>query len=167
MTPSTDHPPILVIDDNRDIHADFRKVLCGKRAAAPSLGQLEAELFGATTARAAANYELRSAFSGEEAVDLTRRQFAEGVRFALAFVDMRMPPGWDGMRTMAELQKIDPDIQFVVCSAYSDHTPGQVYERLDVQPRHGILFIRKPFVPAEVRDIAARFTSVDVSGPRP
>lgn len=146
--------PILIVDDNRDIHADFRKVLCTANKDEALLDELDASVFGGELPQAKADYVLDSAFQGAEAVELARRALAAGTPYALAFIDMRMPPGWDGLRTMQELKKVDPNLQFVVCSAYSDYTQDQVCERLEI--RDGILFIRKPFDPADVRQIAAK-----------
>lgn len=148
---------ILIVDDNLDIHADFKKILCPDMAAASRIADLEASLFGESAAASGPKIQLDTAFQGEEAAKMTARALAENRPYSLAFVDMRMPPGWDGLRTMEEMKKIDPGVNFVVCSAYSDYTPDQVCQRLEI--RDGILFIRKPFDPADVRMIAGRMSA--------
>src|SRR5271155_1484677 len=94
---------ILVVDDNAAIHGDFRKVLGTdvEDAAQAALAVLEADLFGETrTSAARPKFEITSAHQGEEAVEIARNALAEGRPFAMAFVDMRMPPGWDGLQTI-------------------------------------------------------------------
>lgn len=150
---------ILLIDDNKAIHADFRKVL-GDEARSPghaALQALESELFGAAPrASCRPQFELHSAHQGLEGVELARAALADGQPFALAFVDMRMPPGWDGLRTIEELWKVDPRIQVVICSAHSDYDWSEVAQRLNHSDR--LLVLRKPAEPIEVLQCAAALT---------
>ena len=150
-------PKILIVDDNPEIHADFRKVLCPPADANRQLDELESSLFGAAPAPAAAQYALSCALQGQEAASLARTEIAQGRHFSLAFIDMRMPPGWDGMQTMLELKKIDPSLRFVVCSAYSDYTRAQICQELGWP--QDVLFVSKPFDPAEIHAIVGRLTA--------
>src|ERR1700688_4701378 len=88
---------ILVVDDNPAIHKDFKKILCGEED--DTLLQAEAELFGAAAPAApkAHGYELTSAHQGKEGLEAVCSALEKGTPFAMAFVDVRMPPGWDGM----------------------------------------------------------------------
>ena len=119
----TANPRILLVDDNAHIHEDFRRVL-GKRSGDDELEALGAELFGdsAPPTERSAGFELESAFQGEEALGKVVASLAAGQPYALAFVDVRMPPGWDGVKTTSEMLKTDPNLSIVICSAYSDHT---------------------------------------------
>ncbi len=145
---------ILVIDDNEAIHADFRKVLGSTPLAGEDkLDMLESELLGSNTATAAPRFELDSAFQGEAGVQQAAAAVREGHPYALAFVDMRMPPGWDGLKTIEQLWKVDPDIQVVICSAHSDYEWKQVTERLNHPDK--LLVLRKPFEPIEVQQCAS------------
>lgn len=153
---------ILVIDDMPSIHDDFRKVLgSADTASAKStvdLNDLESQLFGAGAPLAAAiasgaRYELDFALQGEAGRDKLRQALAEGRPYAMAFVDMRMPPGWDGVQTIRELWKLEPNLQVAICTAYSDHTPDQVAHELKLDGR--MLILRKPFDKAEVRQLTA------------
>jgi len=105
MSPAT---RILVVDDNAAIHEDFRKILRPDRAPAP-LAAARAALFGESSAAAAAalEYDVECASQGEEGLRLARAAVAGGSPFSVAFVDMRMPPGWDGLRTCQELWAAD------------------------------------------------------------
>ena len=162
---ATDPYRILVIDDMPAIHEDYRKVLCGTgtAGAADALAEMESVLFGGNDAGgnpglvAAAcpvppRFELDSALQGEEGVAKLAAAQRAGRPYAMAFVDMRMPPGWDGVRTISELWKVDPGLQVVICTAFTDYTPEQISGRLGVDGR--MLILRKPFDGHEVRQLA-------------
>jgi two-component system sensor histidine kinase/response regulator len=148
---------ILIVDDNRAIHDDFRKILCTKDYDA-GLRDVEMALFGESDASPdmGSAYEVDFALQGEEAYHKVRAAMAAGRPFALAFVDMRMPPGWDGLETIEHLWEVDPDIHTVICTAYSDHSWADIVERLVRQQQW--LILKKPFDNAEVCQMAAALT---------
>src|SRR5437870_3718948 len=112
---------ILVVDDNRAIHDDFRKVLEAKSDAVSALDDMEADLFGGGgTPLGGAAFEIDSAYQGEEALAMVQRSLREGRPYLLAFMDVRMPPGWDGIETTRRIWEIDPRLQVPLCTAYSD-----------------------------------------------
>ncbi|MEP6883384.1 MAG: EAL domain-containing protein [Gammaproteobacteria bacterium] len=146
---------ILIIDDNAAIHLDFRKVLGAQaeHSAQAALDVLEANLFG-DAARPATrpNFEIDSAHQGEEGVAMVSQALREGRSYAMAFVDMRMPPGWDGLKTIERLWATDPDVQVVICSAHTDYDWTEVVERLGHSDK--LLVLRKPAEPIEVLQCA-------------
>ena len=144
---------ILVIDDNAAIHEDFRKVLSPPVDSGNALDLLETELLGESVVTVAPQFELDSAFQGQEGLEKLFFAQGEGRPYAMAFVDMRMPPGWDGLRTIEELWKADPALQVVICSAHSDYEWGEVMSRLNHSDR--LLVLRKPFEPIEVQQCAS------------
>ena len=87
---------------------------------------------------------------------MLREAVATGRPYALAFVDMRMPPGWDGIRTITELWRWDPNVQVVICTAYSDHSWAEIVARLGV--RDNLLILKKPFEAIEVGQLAYALT---------
>ncbi len=145
---------ILIIDDTPSIHDDYRKVLgAGCDSASADVAQMEALLFGANDAAAdEPRFEIDSALSGEEGVELLKKSIEKNAPYAMAFVDMRMPPGWDGVQTIRELWKIEPNLQVVICTAYSDYTPQQISAELRLGGR--MLILRKPFDGVEVQQLA-------------
>ncbi len=146
---------ILVTDDNAAIHEDFRKILAADATAEADLRQTESLLFGDTpdTPALRAAYVLDFALQGKQAVESVARARADGRPYALAFVDMRMPPGWDGLETIEHLWKTDPDVQVVICSAHSDYDWMDVVERLGHSDK--LLILKKPFEPIEVLQCAS------------
>jgi signal transduction histidine kinase len=156
---------IIIIDDNKAIHDDFRKVLTQSEGANPALNHLESDFFGGDQegegegeggGEDADLYEIDSALQGQEGYEIVKAAAETNNPFALAFVDMRMPPGWDGLKTIEYLWKVDPAIQVVICSAYSDHTWDEIDERLGFSDQ--LLSIRKPFDAVQIRQLAGSFT---------
>ncbi|MEP7310464.1 MAG: hypothetical protein ABJA98_33590 [Acidobacteriota bacterium] len=105
---------ILVIDDHRAIHADVRKLLTGGPASEAS--QFDEALFGDIEPKIESS-DIDSAYQGKEGAMMVGRERAAGRPYALAIVDMRMPPGWDGLQTIEKIWEVDKDIQIVICSA--------------------------------------------------
>ena len=154
--PSDKNRRILIIDDNHAIHEDFVRILRGKDEAQTGLDDLEAELFGTKPVAAGVTFELVSAYQGEEGVAQVEAALKAGKPFALAFVDMRMPPGIDGVETLSKIWAIDPDLQAVICTAYSDYSWDEVLARLGRNDR--LLILKKPFDNIEVRQMAGTLT---------
>jgi two-component system, NtrC family, sensor kinase len=158
MTPETSHR-ILIVDDNHAIHADFHKIFAPPDATSGALDDLEAALLDlpAPSAPPAPPFELVSAHQGREALDHVVASIADQRPFAVAFVDMRMPPGWDGLETIERIWEVDPDIQVVICSAYSDHSWSELRARLGA--RESLLILKKPFDTLEVAQCAHALTT--------
>lgn len=146
---------ILLIDDMVAIHDDFRKVLC-PTVAASELDEVETALFGTEKRTAKVSFELDSAYQGQEGLVKVRQSIEAGLPYAMAFVDMRMPPGWDGVETIERLWQADPLLQVVICTAYSDYAWDTVLARLDANDR--LLILKKPFDNIEVFQLASTLT---------
>jgi diguanylate cyclase len=142
---------ILIVDDNRSIHEDFRKIL-GGGADRGDLNALHEELFGASVESRSESFDLDSAHQGEEALEKVRAARAANRPYALIFIDVRMPPGLDGIQTTAKLLNEDPDVGIVICSAYSDHSWEEMTEAFGMTDR--VLILKKPFDTVEVRQLA-------------
>ncbi len=160
MNPQLESEPrrILIIDDNDAIHNDFRKTLTTPSHAAVGsrLASAKAALFGAQGQAAAPPlpvFELQSALQGQEGLDKLIAARLAGKPFRVAFVDMRMPPGWDGIQTIQKLWEADGNLQVVICTAYSDYSWEEIAQKLGLSDR--LLILKKPFDPAEVSQLAA------------
>ena len=153
-----DRRKILIVDDNPDIHRDFANIL---KAPAESnmLDHLESEILGhPKTPRPAAayHYALSYATQGEQALEMVSAATGCTDPFLLAFVDMRMPPGWDGLETIERLWQVDPQLQIVLCTAYSDYSWHDIQARLGQTAN--LLILKKPFDVSEVAQLAATLT---------
>lgn len=147
---------ILIIDDNKHIYEDFCTILINDTGLT-ELDAIAADFFDEEILPAPAkNYSLDYAPQGKEGVEKIRRALAEGRPFALSFVDMRMPPGWDGLKTIENIWKVDPNIQVVICTAYSDYSWNEIIRRIG--PTDKLLILKKPFDNAEVAQLACALT---------
>ena len=148
---------ILLIDDNRAIHEDFRKILGKKKPRPGNLDEAEAALFGdEKPALEMPEFEIDSAFQGQEGFDLIVAAMAAGNPYAMAFVDVRMPPGWDGVETTARIWEKYPDLQVVICTAYSDYSWQDMLKKLGYSDR--LVILKKPFDSIEALQLAISMT---------
>jgi len=146
---------ILIVDDTASIHQDFRKILCADANGEPSLENLEEALFGHPP-KVRQAFRLDSAYQGEEALELVNLALAANAPYALAFIDMRMPPGWDGLQTIEQLWNVDPNLQIALCTAYSDYSFEAIEARLKYNDQ--LLILKKPFDHLEIRQMASALT---------
>ncbi len=155
--PANKNRRLLVIDDNRSIHDDFRKILSPSIATATALDATETAVFGPSTDEVQqTQFEVDSAYQGQEGVKLVEKALKEGRPYAMAFVDIRMPPGWDGVETTRKIWELDPNLQVVLCTAYSDYSWGEMFEKLG--RRDGLLILKKPFDGVEAFQLAHALT---------
>jgi signal transduction histidine kinase/PleD family two-component response regulator len=152
------NPRVLVIDDNPAIHTDIRKILCpAVSEAASTVADLEAQILGDAPAPVARlDFQVDSAYQGREGLALVEKAIAVGLPYAMAFVDIRMPPGWDGVETTLELWKVAPDIQIVICTAYSDYSWDEMLAKIGGTDR--LVILKKPFDTIEVLQLANSLT---------
>jgi CheY-like chemotaxis protein len=154
---------VLVIDDSESIHRDFRRVLCPEPVKGrDELDLLEETLFGAegssTPVEGGLEFELDSAFQGEEGLAKVEQALAGGRPYAVTFLDYRMPPGWNGVQTLRHLWKVDPRMPVVFCSAYSDYSWEEL--RREFGELHRLVELKKPFNGRELRRLALELAAL-------
>lgn len=147
---------ILIVDDNVEIHRDFRAILETKHELT-EIRSLETILFNRTPGPFESGFEIDSAYQGKEGYAKVQAAVSSGRPYALAFVDMRMPPSWDGLKTAENLWRADPDLEIVICTAYSDYSWSQIVEQLGANAQ-GLLILKKPFDNIEVQQLALALT---------
>jgi signal transduction histidine kinase/AmiR/NasT family two-component response regulator/HPt (histidine-containing phosphotransfer) domain-containing protein len=156
-TPADQNRRVLVIDDNRSIHADFRKVLSPAIPTDEAFDATRAAVFGCPTDTVQpTQFEVDWAYQGQEGVRLVKEALEAGRPYAMAFVDVRMPPGWDGVESTRKIWELDSSLQVVLCTAYSDYSWGELFEKLG--HRDGLLILKKPFDGVEVFQLAHALT---------
>lgn len=154
----TKNKRILIIDDKESIHDDFRKILA-ENTQHTLLDRARAAVFGnsgAPKTQTADDYQVDCAFDGHEGLEKVVEAARIGKPYAMAFVDMRMESGWDGLQTIDKLWKVQPSLQVVICSAYSDYTWSEIADKLGQTER--FLILKKPFDSVEVRQMACSLT---------
>lgn len=155
-TPTPNHR-ILLIDDNRAIHEDFRKIFSIASAEASPADLAEAALFGKELpSNGCRVFDIDSAYQGQEGLAMVKKAQSEGRPYAMAFVDVRMPPGWDGIETIGRIWQVYPDLQVVICTAYSDYSWQQMTAKVGQSDR--LLILKKPFDSVEVLQMANALT---------
>lgn len=148
---------ILIVDDNESIHNDYRKILLPQQAGLnDKLESLEASLFGNAQQSpgdaAHIDYEVDFAHQGEQALEMAQAAAHEGRPYAMCFVDVRMPPGWDGIQTIARIWQELPYTEMVICTAYSDYSWDDIITALGSTDH--LLFIGKPFDATAIKQMA-------------
>lgn len=147
---------ILIIDDNIDIHKDFRAILCPEKNNTYTLEKTRAALFGQEPVPEKENFELDSAFQGQEGLEKVIQAQSDEKPYAMAFVDVRMPPGWDGIETIKRIWQVQPELQIILCTAYSDYSWHEMTKQLKQTDR--LLILKKPFDNMEVYQLACAIT---------
>ena len=141
---------ILIVDDQREIHDDFEEMLGveGSRAT----DQLAAAFVDAEPEPRQTGFALLHATSGEGALELVEQAHREGAPVAVAFVDVRMPPGIDGIETVRRIRRIDSRVEIVIMTAYTDRRFSEIVQHIELL--HKLLYVRKPFAREEMQQIA-------------
>jgi len=147
---------ILVVDDMAGIHDDIRKILC--REESSQYNETHSALFGSEPDSGLhKQFEIDSAYQGKEGLDLVIKAVRERRRYALAFLDIRMPPGWDGIETASKLWEVDPHLQIIICSAHSDYSWNEIAKRLG--HTDNLVFLKKPFENIEIQQLTYALTA--------
>lgn len=149
---------ILIIDDNESIHKDFKAILCDDGQNNDELDEAKAALFGEeeSDSKPQEGFEIHSAYQGQEGLEMIKKSLEEDNPYAMAFVDVRMPPGWDGVETIQNIWEVYPELQVVICTAYSDYQWGDIVKKLGDTEQ--LLILKKPFDNMEVYQLASALT---------
>jgi len=150
---------VLIVDDTPSIHEDFRKILMATDTSAGDLDAMADSLFGKTEQDPVykdISYELESAFQGEEALKMIEQAELDGEGYSLVFMDVRMPPGLDGIKTIAKIWEKYPCMEIVICTAYSDYSWVDIIDILG--PSDHLLVLKKPFDADEAQQMALAMT---------
>ena len=144
---------VLVVDDEAGIHSDFKDML-NPNGTQTLTDQLAASLLDEDSENKTAflpPFELLHATSGEEAYDIIRAGKESNRPIAVAYIDVRMPPGIDGVEAIRRIRQTEKDIELIIMTAYTDKPLPEIVR--DMELLHKLLYIRKPFAPEEVQQI--------------
>jgi len=151
----TSNNRIIVIDDDPDIWEAYKAILAPQQLKEKFTAQKKMEeLVADANLRSLPdqeNFDVSFASQGREGLQLVEKSLEENKPFAIAFIDVRMPPGWDGMETAVQIRAIDPDIEIVIVTAYADRSREEIAQA--VNPPHKLLYLRKPFDLDELKQI--------------
>lgn len=148
---------ILAVDDDALIIGEYLHCLGSNfepDAATTTLGDLEKVLFGEETdEKGAARFEVDSRNQGAAGVDAVAEAVRAGNPYAIVFLDIRMPPGIDGVEAAKQIRKIDPNVNIVLVTG--SHTPEPENLGKQIPPPDRVFFFKKPFHALECRQLAA------------
>jgi len=151
---------VLVVDDEPEIRDAYKQILGDTEVNLEMTGfhELRSRLFRKNPAEAlrqaatrATSFETVFCQQAAEAVAAVKEALARNEPFAVAFIDMRMPPGQDGVWAATQIRELDPALEIVICTAYSDADPGEIGGY--VPPEDKLSYLQKPFHPHEVRQM--------------
>ena len=147
---------ILVVDDDERQLIAYQNLFMASQDGALS----ELETFFAPNATVDASpvdvdnhFNVIKASQGQEAIDLVAESLEKNDPISVAFIDMRMPPGMNGLETAKQIRDLDSRVYIVIVTAYSDFDLRQITSSL----KENVLFIRKPFQSEEIEQIARNF----------
>ncbi len=141
---------VLIVDDQKEIHDDFIEMLKSQRSDAWA-DKLAAAFVTEEDQSFFPELELLHARSGEEACDIVKLGKERTRPIAVAYIDIRMPPGIDGIETIRRVREVDRDVEIVIMTAYTDRSLPEIVR--SVEPLHKALYIRKPFAREEIQQI--------------
>ena len=144
---------VLIVDDEDGIHSDFQDML-NPPSEQKLTDQFAASLLDAEVTNKAAflpHFELLHAESGEKACQMITDAKESNRPIAVAYMDVRMPPGIDGIEAIRRIRETDKDIELVIMTAYTDKPLPEIIR--DMETLHKLLYIRKPFAPEEIQQI--------------
>jgi len=159
---------ILVVDDQQDLREQLAKLLMrsGKKNETLSLvQQMRSRLLGAGSEEPEEGnaeddeptYLVDTAGQGADAFEMVKQASEKDDSYAVMFLDMRMPPGWDGMETATKIREIDKKLEIVIMTAYADHDQAQIADTVGTPEK--LLYIKKPFQAEEIHQLALSLTS--------
>jgi diguanylate cyclase len=158
---------VLIADDEAEVRDAYRQILLEADMSSETavFRNLRERLFSKNAADqlarklSAGDTTFATVFceGAEAAVAAVRDSLSADDPFAVAFLDMRMPPGPDGVWAAARIRELDPAIEIVVCTAYSDIDPRDIGGM--VPPEEKLSYLQKPFHPHEIRQMTISLAS--------
>ena len=144
---------IIIIDDDEEIWESYRSVLVINRTPSAS-SRMMTELLSTEAAEDPfqVDFDLAYAQQGETGFRMVKDSIAKGKPFSIAFIDIRMPPGWGGVDTARAIRQIDENIEIVIVTAFSDLSQMEIVRTIGVPDK--LLYMRKPFDAEELAQVA-------------
>ena len=144
---------VLIVDDQEEIHSDFQEILSktDSQIASDDLADAFLSADAENSTDYLPSFELWHASSGEEAYRVVKAAKEAGEPFAVAFIDIRMPPGMDGIETIRRIREFERNLEIVIMTAYTDKPLHEIVTNMELL--HKLLYIRKPVAREEIQQI--------------
>ena len=151
---------ILVVDDEEGILEAYRNALTALSRTDEELDDMVSrrrrrspkQQTQAGSPRQGLSYQIFTASSGEEAVEIVRQEQEAGRQVPVGFFDMAMPGGIDGPETIRRILQLDNQMLCAVVTAYTDRSPSQLGTLFSRQDDW--LYFNKPFSTGELEQTA-------------
>ena len=144
---------VLIVDDFPAIHEDFRKILHGDDDPRAILRQFQDDILGEDNPmESSSTFRVESAFQGQEGIECIQQSYRDNDPVILAFIDVRMPPGIDGIETSSKIQKEFPETQIVICTAFNDFPWPKIAKQM--YRADNFVILKKPFENIEILQLA-------------
>ena len=144
---------VLIVDDQDAIHSDFQEILnkTDRKTASDTFAEMFLPTDGKRGTAYLPSFELWHASSGDEAYQIVKAAQEAGQPFAVAFIDIRMPPGMDGLETIRKIRKFEKNLEIVIMTAYTDKPLCEIVTNMELL--HKLLYIRKPVGRVEIQQL--------------
>jgi CheY-like chemotaxis protein len=153
---------VLIVDDQADLREQVVRLLRQSGTATETqslIDQIRQRISRPASAEGGDNrprYQVDAVSQGRDAYERVKSAWAANKPYACIFLDMRMPPGWDGLETAQRIRSVDKELQIVIMTAYSDHDQREIAEKLGDPDK--LIYLKKPFHPEELRQLALAMT---------
>ena len=144
---------VLIVDDQAEIHSDFQDILskADSKATSDDLADAFLPVDSGNNTTYIPTFELTHASSGDEAYQIIKAAHEANRPFAVAYIDIRMPPGMDGIETVRQIREFEKNLEIVIMTAYTDKPLHEIIT--DMELLHKLLYIRKPVATEEIQQI--------------
>lgn len=149
---------ILLIDDQEEILDSLKKLLAGEDNLAninTKMKSLINDFFKEETKEKEV-YDVHTALDGESGYEKVKKAMEQGKPYSLVTIDMRMP-GWDGLKTAQEIRKVDPNIEMIIITAYTDIKREELVNKIGKPEK--LLYLKKPFEKEEILQVVLSLTT--------
>lgn len=136
---------VLVADDDEAVLACYCKAFDNDESTCESkaLDALAAELFDpATDIEDQPRFDIVACSQGDDAIRVAEAAQEAGEPFDVVILDIRMPPGIDGVEAGSRIRQIDPDVEIVFVTGFSDIPLHELQRR--VPPPMKLHYFNKP-----------------------
>lgn len=136
---------LLVADDDVNVLRCYQKAFASPQASSgeATLASLSNELFGVEGERPQQPvFDIVACSQGDEAVERVIEAAERRLPFDAVILDIRMPPGINGLEAGRSIRKLDPHVPIVFVSGYADVSKDELMQ--SVLPASRLHYFRKP-----------------------
>jgi len=153
-----EHIRVLIADDDEHILQAYREAFSDTESTQEmrALDALAAELFESSDVTdEEPHFDVVACSQGNDAIDLAKQAANDGHPFDVVILDVRMPPGIDGVEAGCQIRELDPDVEIVFVTGFSDMPLEELRRR--VPPPIKLHYFNKPLSFSQLAQDVASF----------